>query len=50
MAGHYEDLRAILGTWRFLHRWIALLMVLLVILHIVHAFLYGALFLDGGTR
>jgi len=50
MAAHYEDLRAILGTWRYLHRWIALLMVLLVILHVVHAFLYGALFLDGGSR
>jgi len=50
MAAHYEDLRAILGTWRYLHRWIALLMVLLVILHVAHAFLYGALFLDGGAR
>jgi len=50
MAAHYEDLRAILGTWRYLHRWIALLMVLLVALHIVHAFLYGALFLGGGAR
>jgi thioredoxin reductase/Pyruvate/2-oxoacid:ferredoxin oxidoreductase delta subunit len=50
MAAHYEDLRAILGTWRYLHRWIALLTVLLVLLHIVHAFLYGALFLDGGIR
>jgi thioredoxin reductase len=48
MAAHYEDLRAILGTWRYLHRWIALLMVVLVIVHIIHAFLYGALFLDGG--
>jgi thioredoxin reductase len=50
MAAHYEDLRALLGTWRYLHRWIALLMVVLVLLHIVHAFLYGALFLDGGAR
>jgi thioredoxin reductase len=50
MAAHYEDLRAILATWRYLHRWIALLMVLLVILHVAHALLYGALFLDGGAR
>ncbi len=49
MAAHYEDLRAILATWRYLHRWIALLMVLLVILHIVHGFLYGALSLGGGA-
>jgi thioredoxin reductase/Pyruvate/2-oxoacid:ferredoxin oxidoreductase delta subunit len=50
MAAHFEDLRAILGAWRYLHRWIALLMVVLVVVHIVHGFLYGALFLDGGAR
>jgi quinol-cytochrome oxidoreductase complex cytochrome b subunit len=50
MAAHYEDLRAILGTWRYLHRWIALLMVVLLIVHVVHGFLYGALFLDRGVR
>lgn len=42
MAAHYEDLRAILGTWRWLHRWVAALMVLLVVVHIVHALAYGA--------
>ncbi|NJN14528.1 MAG: hypothetical protein HC813_02570 [Planctomycetes bacterium] len=41
MAAHYEDLRALLGSWRYLHRWIALLMVLLVVVHVVHALLYG---------
>ncbi|MGQ0614485.1 MAG: NAD(P)-binding domain-containing protein [Planctomycetaceae bacterium] len=46
-AAHYEDLRAVLGSWRYLHRWIALLMVLLVALHVAHALLYG--FASGGT-
>ncbi len=43
MAAHYEDLRALLGTWRYLHRWVALLMVLLVGLHVVLALVYGEL-------
>lgn len=41
MAAHYEDVRAILGTWRYLHRWVALLMVLLVIVHVIYALAYG---------
>ena len=48
MASHYEDLRAVLNTWRYLHRWVALLMVLLVILHIVFALQYSTLFGSGG--
>ena len=48
MAAHYEDLRAVAGTWRYLHRWVAVLMVLLVILHIVYAFSYSAFFGGGG--
>ena len=39
-AAHYEDLRAILGTWRYLHRWVAALMVLLALLHIASALVY----------
>jgi len=50
MAAHFEDLRAVLGAWRYLHRWIAAALVVLVGIHIVHALLYGALFLDGGPR
>jgi thioredoxin reductase/Pyruvate/2-oxoacid:ferredoxin oxidoreductase delta subunit len=41
MASHYEDLRAILNTWRFLHRWFAALVVLLIVMHIAHALIYG---------
>ena len=48
MAGHYEDLRSILNTWRYLHRWGALLMVLLILVHVFYALTYGAFF-DGGS-
>lgn len=41
-VAHYEDLRALLGSWRYLHRWVAALMVLLVVLHIVFALFYRA--------
>jgi hypothetical protein len=43
MAAHYEDLRAILGSWRWFHRWVALFMVLVVGVHIWAALRYGAL-------
>ncbi|MHC4408663.1 MAG: NAD(P)-binding domain-containing protein, partial [Planctomycetota bacterium] len=46
MASHFEDLRAILNTWRFLHRWFAALVVLLILMHIAHALLYG---FQGGS-
>lgn len=42
MATHYEDLRGILASWRYLHRWVALLMVLLVVVHVFIAMRYGA--------
>ncbi|MAB78818.1 MAG: hypothetical protein CMJ89_05625 [Planctomycetes bacterium] len=38
LAVHFEDLRALLGSWRFFHRWVAFLMVLLIVLHIVYPF------------
>ncbi len=44
MAAHYEDLRAVLGSWRFVHRWFALLMVLLATWHIVTALKYARVF------
>ena len=47
MVAHYEDVRAVLGTWRWLHRWVAVLLVLLVVLHIVSALTYGTFFEDG---
>jgi len=47
MAAHYEDLRAVLNSWRYLHRWVALLMVLLVVAHVFTALRYASI-LPGG--
>jgi thioredoxin reductase len=48
-AAHFEDLRTLVSSWRYLHRWIAALMVLLVALHVAYALLYGSFF-EGGPR
>jgi thioredoxin reductase/Pyruvate/2-oxoacid:ferredoxin oxidoreductase delta subunit len=47
-AAHYEDLRAVLNSWRYAHRWIAVLMVILLAAHITYAFVYGSMF--GGAQ
>jgi hypothetical protein len=41
MVAHYEDLRALMASWRYFHRWVALGMVLLVALHVVVALRFG---------
>jgi thioredoxin reductase len=41
LAAHYGDLRALLGSWRWFHRWVALAMVLLVALHVATALRYA---------
>lgn len=41
VAAHYEDLRALLNSWRWFHRWVALAMVLLVVVHVATAFRYA---------
>jgi thioredoxin reductase/Pyruvate/2-oxoacid:ferredoxin oxidoreductase delta subunit len=46
-AAHFEDLRALLATWRFVHRWVAALLVLLIVVHVVNALRYGQMW-DGG--
>ena len=43
MAAHYEDLRGILASWRYFHRWIALGMVLLAAIHVYSAWRYGGI-------
>jgi len=43
MATHFEDLRALLSTWRYFHRWVALLMVLLLVVHIVTSVRFAGL-------
>jgi len=47
MAAHYEDLRAVLNSWRYLHRWVAALMVLLVVCHVIYALIYRESFAGG---
>lgn len=42
VSAHYEDLRALLGSWRFFHRWVGLLMVLLAAIHVWVAIRYGS--------
>ncbi|MFQ5655832.1 MAG: hypothetical protein ACE5GW_14020, partial [Planctomycetota bacterium] len=43
MAAHFEELRGLLASWRYLHRWLALLMFLLATVHIVTAVRYADL-------
>lgn len=47
-AANFEGLRGLLHGWRYLHRWVALLMVLLVALHVATACLYGDVGLGTG--
>ncbi len=42
VVAHYEDLRGLLSSWRWLHRWVAALLVLLVAVHIGSALLFGS--------
>jgi dihydropyrimidine dehydrogenase (NAD+) subunit PreT len=48
-AAHLEDLRAVANTWRYLHRWGAVLMVVLILIHVVHALIYGDYFSGGAA-
>lgn len=43
VAAHYEDVRAILGSWRWFHRWVALFMVIVVVVHVWVALQYGGM-------
>jgi hypothetical protein len=40
VAAHYEDVRSVLSAWRWVHRWVAALMVLLVVIHVIYALAY----------
>ncbi|MDF1800555.1 MAG: NAD(P)-binding domain-containing protein [Planctomycetota bacterium] len=42
LVAHLEDLRGLVSAWRYLHRWVAFLMVVLTVLHVVHATAFGA--------
>ena len=43
MAARYEEARSLLASWRYLHRWIALLMVLLLAVHVITALRFAGL-------
>lgn len=52
---HFEEVRGLLSAWRYLHRWLALLLTLLVVVHVVAALRYGGVELStlpglGGGR
>ena len=49
-TAHLEDLRAVLNTWRYLHRWVAALMVLLLVLHVAYVLTYSSSLADLGIR
>lgn len=49
MVARYEDLRGLMASWRYLHRWVALLMVLLAIIHIASALRFAE-FVAGGAK
>jgi dihydropyrimidine dehydrogenase (NAD+) subunit PreT len=49
-AAHYEDLRGVLASWRWFHRWMAVLLVTLLALHIGYAWVYAQHLFGGGGR
>lgn len=44
----YHELRGLIASWRFFHRWLAILMLCVVAGHIIVAFRFGDLQLWGG--
>lgn len=48
VAAHFEDVRALVAGWRWIHRWVALALVLLLVLHIVVALSFSTARSSGG--
>ena len=46
----YHELRNLISSWRFFHRWLAILMLCVVVCHIVVAVRFGDLSLFGGGK
>ncbi|MEN8254182.1 MAG: hypothetical protein ABFR33_01820 [Verrucomicrobiota bacterium] len=46
----YHELRSLIASWRFFHRWLAVLMFCIVVCHIIVAIRFGDLHLWGGGR
>jgi quinol-cytochrome oxidoreductase complex cytochrome b subunit len=38
-----------LNGWRYVHRWVAALMLVLLVLHVVYALSYGELLVEGAS-
>lgn len=47
LVAHYEEVRALLSSWRYFHRWLGVLLVLLAALHIATAVRYANLDADA---
>ncbi len=47
-TAHFEDVRGLVAAWRWLHRWVALALVLLLVIHVIVALTYGTTFTSGG--
>jgi len=45
----YHELRSLLASWRFFHRWLAIVMLAVVAFHIALAIRFGDLWVMGGT-
>ena len=41
-AAQHESLRGLLATWRYLHRWVAVALLVVVGLHVWYALRYGS--------
>ncbi|MBK8978493.1 MAG: NAD(P)-binding domain-containing protein [Planctomycetes bacterium] len=48
-VAHFEDLRAILASWRWLHRWVAAWMLVLLAVHLTHALVFADYFATPGV-
>ncbi len=46
----YNELRSLMSSWRFLHRWLAIVMIVVVILHVVIAVAFGDLWMLKGVK
>lgn len=46
----YHELRSLISSWRFFHRWLAVLMLCVVVCHILVALRFGGLSIMGGGK
>ncbi|MFT5198466.1 MAG: thioredoxin reductase/Pyruvate/2-oxoacid:ferredoxin oxidoreductase delta subunit [Planctomycetota bacterium] len=40
-ATWHEEMRAVMASWRYLHRWVAVILILVLVVHIITAFRYA---------